>query len=134
MAQNVTFKSKNNEKGGFCSPRQFPFVNAFGADFLHFTISATLQSDKTNMAKMAQNVTFITKKWTSVVNLTTGIHFYTHKRNVLTHFWDLDSVTLKVSGNGKVQKVSPKGIDWQRETAEWQHLDLKNGSERYVYR
>ena len=46
MGQNVTFNSKNDENDDFCSPRQFPFVNAFGADFLHFTISAILQNDE----------------------------------------------------------------------------------------
>ena len=30
----------------FCSPRQSPFVNAFGADFLHFTIFAILRNDE----------------------------------------------------------------------------------------
>ena len=30
----------------FCSPRQSSFINAFGADFLHFTIFATLQTDE----------------------------------------------------------------------------------------
>ena len=34
------------ETDDFYSPKQFPFVNAFGADFLHFTISATLKNDE----------------------------------------------------------------------------------------
>ena len=46
MSQNVTFNSKNGENEAFCSLRQFPFVNAFGADFLHFTIFAILQKDE----------------------------------------------------------------------------------------
>ena len=40
-------------------------VNAFGADFLYFPIFDLLQSDKTNIAKMARNVTFISKKVSS---------------------------------------------------------------------
>ena len=51
------------------------------------------------------------KKSNPVVNLTTGIHFFTDKRNVLSHFCDVRFVALEGSENGKVQKVSPKGID-----------------------
>ena len=46
MAQNVTFNSKNDKNDDFCSPRQFAFVNAFGSDFLYFTIFATLKNDE----------------------------------------------------------------------------------------
>ena len=45
MVQNVTFISKNDENDDF-SLRHSPFVNSFGADFLHFTIFAVLQNDE----------------------------------------------------------------------------------------
>ena len=45
MAQNVTFISKNDKNDDF-SLRHSPFVNSFGADFLHFTIFAVLQNDE----------------------------------------------------------------------------------------
>ena len=51
------------------------------------------------------------------MDLTIRIHFFTGTRNVLGHFRDLHYVTLDGSENGKVQKVSPKGVDRQRETA-----------------
>ena len=41
----------------------------------------------------------------------TRINIFTGKRNVWSHFCDLESVALEGSENGKVQKVSPEGID-----------------------
>ena len=66
---------------------------------------------------MAQNVTFITKKVNSGGEFDNQNSLFTDKRNVLGHFGDVHFVTLEGSEKGEVQKVSPKGIDWQRETA-----------------
>ena len=66
---------------------------------------------------MARNVTFITKKVKSGCEFDNQNALFTDKRNDSDHFWDVHFVTWDGSGNGKVQKVSPKGIDWQRETA-----------------
>ena len=38
-------------------------------------------------------------------------NLFTDKRNVLSRFWGVRFVLLVGSENGKVQKVSPKGID-----------------------
>ena len=82
---------------------------------------------------MAQKVTFITVK----VNSGCGLHnqnpLFADKRNVLSQFWDLDFVTLEVCANSKVQKVSPKGIDWQRKSAEITNSRSGNDSKRHVY-
>ena len=61
-------------------------VKAFGADFLHFTILATLQSDKANMSKMVQNVTFISAKANSGCDFDNLNAFFSDKRDVLGHF------------------------------------------------
>ena len=46
MSQNVMFICKKEDNDDFCGPRQSPFVNAFGVDFLHLTICAILKNDK----------------------------------------------------------------------------------------
>ena len=57
---------------------------------------------------------------------------FTDKRNVLSHFGDLDSVTLEGSENGEVHKVSPKGINKGR-LQKGQNEHPQNGPKRYVY-
>ena len=95
------------------------------------------KNTKWKSKKWPQTLRLSVKKWVRFVKSTTGIHFFSDKRNVLGRFCDVRFVTLESSGNGKVQKVSSKASakgnsPWynhpQPRATFYQLLDLPRGN------